>query len=126
MATTGDVFSKVASGPVDLERFQEELALEVQIPAAGQWLLFGRVTVGNEDSDSQNATVRLRDDEGILDQVDIRLSGGDSIVEAVCVQADRHFGERARVFISCSTFKGSARQISLIGLLAGEDHSGEV
>jgi hypothetical protein len=125
MATTGDVFSKLASGPVDLERFQEELALEVQIPALGQWLLFGRVTVGNDDSDAQNATVRLRDDEGILDQVDIRLSG-DSLVEAVPLQANRRFGENARVFISCSTFKGAARQISLMGMLAADDLSDDV
>jgi hypothetical protein len=123
---TGDVFSKLASGPVNLQRFQEELALEVRIPVGGQWLLFGRVTVGNDDSDGQNATVRLRDDTGILDQVDIRLSGGDSFVEAVPLQANRHFSAQAPVVISCSTFKGSARQISLIGLLASEDLSAKV
>jgi hypothetical protein len=104
-----------APGNVGLANFNDVTVLRLEL-TRGLWVIMGRVVMGNDDGDGQNASARLTTADGSieLDRADLRLDkGGEGSEAAVSLQATLSTAKQI-VDIRCATFKGHARQASLI------------
>jgi hypothetical protein len=63
---------------LSLDHFNDVTVLRLSINQAGDYVVFARVGVQNNDGDPQNATARitLRDGASLSDMVDVRIPGG--------------------------------------------------
>src|SRR5689334_9541151 len=102
------------TGVVVLNNFGDVVVLRLGVQE-GNYVVFARVKIENDDTDFQAATARItaRDGSDLSDRVDVLIPGSASY--AISLQGTLRVdpGKTEIVDIRCATFQGSASQSSL-------------
>jgi hypothetical protein len=105
-----------------LNNFNEQVVVRLRVPDSGEYVIFGRLVIINEDGDPQNAGARLTTFDGVteLDKADVRLdSVSDGGSQAISLQATLHLPSHEAndvIDIRCGTFSGAARNATLFAI----------
>lgn len=105
-------------GDMALTNFNDTVGLRITL-SRGNWVVFGRAVILNYDGEDQAANAQLRslDGSNIMDRVDVRVpSLGDGCAETLPLQGVLTVEKVDIVDITCATYKGRARQFSLIAM----------
>ena len=106
--------STTTIGPVLLDSFNDTILVKLEL-RVGNWAIFGRVSVYNEDSDRQYVGAKLvRDVNVIIDSVQTYAEFLDT--EVMSLQATLTVEEIETVVLYCSTHKGTAERASLMAI----------
>lgn len=106
-------------GSTGLHNFNDTIVVKLPL-AEGRWVLFGRVVITNWDSTDQNVSAMLRHDDGVvIDQADARIGGGGPYAQSFSLQAPLTV-RKDIIDIACSTYNGSAQEVSLIAVRVDE------
>lgn len=116
-------FSDANKAGRSLGKFKMERLVDLTLTNS-QYLIFGKVVLGNADGDPQNASAQLRRGDGesfvTLDETSVRLpSADDPNRTEVSVQAAVDFGSvhaPVSVELACATFQGHASQAQLAAI----------
>ena len=106
-----------------LQNFNEVVLLRLGLAEPGEYVIFGRVVIRNDDGDGQNASARITTIDGtnLVDRADVRITGG-GFSQTIHLQGTARVAQGQPVIadIRCSTFRGFASQSSLFALLVDQ------
>src|SRR5437773_12487576 len=106
-------FFNTAGAAVHLSNFSDTVVLRVQVPQ-GKYVVFGKISITNADSDDQNASAQLTSKDGskIIRNMTVRLDGNsESNSQSVSVQGVLNVEAGGDIVdIRCATFNGNAAQ----------------
>jgi len=111
-----------------LQNFNEVVLLRLGLAEPGEYVIFGRVVIRNDDGDGQNASARITTIDGtnLVDRADVRITGvritGGGFSQTIHLQGTARVAQGQPVIadIRCSTFRGFASQSSLFALLVDQ------
>jgi hypothetical protein len=109
-------------GNFNLHNFDDVTIFKLIVKERGSYVVFARVVLSNDDSDPQNATVRLTHNDGafIIDRTDFRMPNGSSYTVHLQGTLNVDPGTPKVVDFRCQTFKGFAKQFSLFAVQVDE------
>src|SRR6516164_4027808 len=88
----------------------DTVIFELEVQEAGNYVVFARVVLQNNDGDAQNATVRISHSNrsNLMDWVNIRVPSGAAYAVSLQGTLVVTAGNTDFVVLSCETFNGAA------------------
>lgn len=99
-------------GTTFLNNFNSTIIAKMKL-TEGNWVILGRVVLGNGDGDYQSGTAQiLHDANVVIDQALLWLLGG----ERVCISLQGTLSARGdeTITLNCNTYKGEASSAALL------------
>jgi hypothetical protein len=121
-------WTTTASGPVSLKH-NEEILLQLNLPDAGKYVIFAKLTIQNVDGDWQNAGARLTTMNGVttLDRAGVRIGARGDYQnlgsQSLALQAKLDLpstDETPEVQLRAETYLGTASDMSLFAITVDE------
>lgn len=113
----GSAFVSSDANGSGLQNNNDVVLIRLGLAELGEYVIFGRVVIRNDDGDPQGVSARstTRDGANLVDSVNVRMPGESS--QTIHLQGTARVDAGPEIVdIRCSTFRGFASQSSLFAI----------